>query len=432
MPGRKAWLAWSLGLLALLGAGGVRAETMVAALDWQRPAPNPFERELECLALNIYWEARSELLLGQMAVAAVTLNRVAAPAFPNSVCAVVFQGEERGRHLCQFSWRCDGRADLPHNLAAWREARRVAELALRHQVDDPTGGALWYHADHVLPAWTNEMKLRARIGHHLFYDRPNDAVFAHRPATGGVGARASAAEFGSLGCSTSAAAAGPEACGEVASAVAIVTAFKGPATQLKIDVAADPTAGLLLCADENGCDGNETSPPVAAEPLLCEVQLPEPAFGHGGTRGAPASVTASVLNRALLDRATGRLERALRDRWPGLVVMTRAALRSGQYLNAGGIWQEERPGPFDPPSAQAGGRLAAWSEPMPGWMQMLARLQAFPARLPDAAMPGVATRALPAQRISARGSDGAPDLDLAPAIREMLDQLAGTPPALPG
>ena len=171
MPVWKPLLVLCLGAVALLNPDRVRAETALAALDLERPAPEPVSRELECLALNIYWEARSEPLLGQVAVAAVTLNRVAAPAFPDSVCEVVFQGEERGRHLCQFSWRCDGLDDRPRNLVAWEAARRVARLALSDQVADPTGGALWYHADHVLPDWTEEMTMRARIGHHLFYGR---------------------------------------------------------------------------------------------------------------------------------------------------------------------------------------------------------------------------------------------------------------------
>jgi hypothetical protein len=171
MPVWKPLLALCLWILAIPNHDGVRAETALAALDLERPAPEAGPSALECLALNIYWEARSEPLLGRVAVAAVTLNRVAAPAFPDTVCEVVFQGEERGRHLCQFSWRCDGLDDRPRNLEAWREARRVARLALSDQVADPTGGALWYHAAHVLPDWTQEMTMRARIGHHLFYDR---------------------------------------------------------------------------------------------------------------------------------------------------------------------------------------------------------------------------------------------------------------------
>ena len=143
MPGWRALLVSCLGVLALLPAHAVRADMAVAALERTQPATEPSVPELDCLALNIYWEARSESRLGQMAVAAVTLNRVAAPAFPDTVCEVVFQGEERGRHLCQFSWRCDGRSDEPRNPIAWEAARRLARLALSNGVAVTSGGALW-------------------------------------------------------------------------------------------------------------------------------------------------------------------------------------------------------------------------------------------------------------------------------------------------
>ena len=227
-------LASCLGALALLPAGAVRADTTVAALDRTAPAPEPLEPELDCLALNIYWEARSEPLLGQVAVAAVTLNRVAAPAFPDTVCAVVFQGEERGRHLCQFSWRCDGRADEPRNPVAWAEARRVARLALNDQVTDPTGGALWYHAAHVLPAWARKMTLRTRIGHHLFYGRRPPAETPTQPA-GDV-----AASFDP-----------PDPMSELAGASQeILESLSG---ELRIDHKHDPAAALLFCDDDTLC-----------------------------------------------------------------------------------------------------------------------------------------------------------------------------------
>ncbi len=125
--------------------------------------------ELDCLALNIYWEARSEPRLGQIAVAAVTLNRVADPGFPDTVCGVVRQGEERGRNLCQFSWHCDGLDDRPRNPAAWQHAQRLARLALAGQLPDPTGGALWFHSDQVHPDWIGDMRRIGQIGTHIFY-----------------------------------------------------------------------------------------------------------------------------------------------------------------------------------------------------------------------------------------------------------------------
>ena len=111
---------------ALLGQSGpIQLVALTAGIGGD-PGMPPTVSELDCLALNIYWEARSEPRLGQIAVAAVTLNRVADPGFPDTVCSVVRQGEERGRNLCQFSWHCDGLDDRPGNLAAWQHAQRLA------------------------------------------------------------------------------------------------------------------------------------------------------------------------------------------------------------------------------------------------------------------------------------------------------------------
>jgi spore germination cell wall hydrolase CwlJ-like protein len=126
-----------------------------------------------CLALNVYWEARSEPELGQQAVAAVTLNRVKSEAFPNDVCAVVRQGGER-RNRCQFSWWCDGKKDDPNEIRAWDNAQRIARAALtdqnnNQQMDDPTHGALFYHATYVKPTWAERMVKTKRIGQHIFF-----------------------------------------------------------------------------------------------------------------------------------------------------------------------------------------------------------------------------------------------------------------------
>ena len=160
-------------LTLLLVAGTTRADPVrLAALtppdDAAEPVPHS-ERELDCLALNVYWEARSEPAAGQMAVAAVVLNRVADPAFPDTICGVVRQGAEHGRHRCQFSWHCDGLSDEPRNPAAWEKALMVARLVLSGGADDPSRGALWYHADHVAPDWSRRLARIAQIGRHLFY-----------------------------------------------------------------------------------------------------------------------------------------------------------------------------------------------------------------------------------------------------------------------
>jgi N-acetylmuramoyl-L-alanine amidase len=127
-----------------------------------------FDKALQCLALNVYHEARSEPVVGQVAVAAVTLNRVASQSFPDSVCGVVEQGGQELNH-CQFSWWCDGRTDAPRNKEAWQEALRVSLLALSGKAHDPTGGALYYHTTSVHPRWSKVFKRTARIGRHVFY-----------------------------------------------------------------------------------------------------------------------------------------------------------------------------------------------------------------------------------------------------------------------
>ncbi|MCP5372756.1 MAG: cell wall hydrolase [Hyphomicrobiales bacterium] len=154
--------------LAALAAGVVMALWGWGPAQAGEPT-NDLASELRCLALNIYHEARSESPAGQLAVAAVTLNRVAHPRFPNSICEVVRQGGNKKRHACQFSWWCDGKKDEPRNDAAWETARIVAWISLLKDNNDPTGGALYYHADYVKPKWVPEMTRVAKIGRHIYY-----------------------------------------------------------------------------------------------------------------------------------------------------------------------------------------------------------------------------------------------------------------------
>jgi spore germination cell wall hydrolase CwlJ-like protein len=125
--------------------------------------------EVTCLALNIYFEARSEPLEGMLAVGHVVMNRVAHRKFPDSVCGVIRQGGEVVRHRCQFSWWCDGRSDRPRNPVAWDAARLMAWFIYNGHTEDPTGGALWYHADYVAPYWRDAYHRGPRIGRHIFY-----------------------------------------------------------------------------------------------------------------------------------------------------------------------------------------------------------------------------------------------------------------------
>ncbi|MEX0923789.1 MAG: cell wall hydrolase [Rhodovibrionaceae bacterium] len=128
--------------------------------------------DLECLALNVYWEARGEDRLGQEAVAHVTLNRVSAAGFPDSVCDVVKQevvSSDDEIVSCQFSWWCDGRPDTPADNAVWEKARYIAWAAMTGRIGDPTDGALYFHHSQVAPTWIAQLHHTATIGVHLFY-----------------------------------------------------------------------------------------------------------------------------------------------------------------------------------------------------------------------------------------------------------------------
>jgi spore germination cell wall hydrolase CwlJ-like protein len=123
-------------------------------------------RELECLSQAVYYEARGEGPSGQAAVAQVVLNRVRHPAFPKSVCGVVFQGASAGR--CQFSFACDGSIRRTHEAGAWRRAQRVAASALSGRVAAEVGNATHFHAARIAPGGGRMVRVAA-IGQHVFY-----------------------------------------------------------------------------------------------------------------------------------------------------------------------------------------------------------------------------------------------------------------------
>jgi spore germination cell wall hydrolase CwlJ-like protein len=124
---------------------------------------------LQCLALNIYFEARGESEIGQRAVGHVVLNRVANHKFPKTICDVIRQGGEQRLYRCQFSWWCDGRSDKPKNNLSWQNALRIAKYIANGNSVDPTGGALWYHAEYVTPYWRTAFLEGPTIGSHIFY-----------------------------------------------------------------------------------------------------------------------------------------------------------------------------------------------------------------------------------------------------------------------
>ena len=162
--------------LAPDSALAINASMPIAGLP--NPAARPFAlsfsseadrmRSLQCMTEAIYYEAAREPLDGQRAVAQVILNRVRHPAYPNTVCGVIYQGHER-RTGCQFSFTCDGSLGRAPVQSYWAQARRVAEEALAGHVYQPVGYSTHYHANYVVPYWASSLVKSANVGAHIFY-----------------------------------------------------------------------------------------------------------------------------------------------------------------------------------------------------------------------------------------------------------------------
>ncbi len=126
------------------------------------------DAEWRCLTEALYFEARGESLLGQIAVAEVILNRVSTDLYPDSVCGVVRQGEQN-RNGCQFSYKCDGKAEHIRDPGKFEELGKIAWLMLQGGPRTVTGNATHYHATWVTPRWARKLERTARIGSHIFY-----------------------------------------------------------------------------------------------------------------------------------------------------------------------------------------------------------------------------------------------------------------------
>jgi spore germination cell wall hydrolase CwlJ-like protein len=162
IPFVLAFLA--IGLAASLGAGFNRLSSSIAA-------SKEYTANLNCLALNVYHEARGEPLAGQYAVAEVTMNRVASGRFPNTVCGAVYQKEWdylRRRYVGAFSWTEFDQLPQPRGVQ-WARAWKVAETVYTGRHPPQLKGALYYHALYARPRWAGEKKRVAAIGRHVFY-----------------------------------------------------------------------------------------------------------------------------------------------------------------------------------------------------------------------------------------------------------------------
>lgn len=128
--------------------------------------PEPSARILDCMARNIYYEARGASTAGMVAVGQVVLNRAADLRFPSDPCQVIYQ---RASGRCQFSWTCTAsRHRDPADPAEWRRARTAAYIALHPTTPDLTDNALYFHAESVRPGWRHLVRT-ARIDGHIFY-----------------------------------------------------------------------------------------------------------------------------------------------------------------------------------------------------------------------------------------------------------------------
>jgi len=175
----KLLTALVLGAALSVTAFSATGDTLQEDVEW---SIDKSHKQILCLAKNVYFEARSDMLAGQFAVADVVLNRVRDTRWPNTICEVVYQGpvstwhlENTGkevpvRHKCQFSWYCDGKSDDPTDRESWRNAQMVAYQLIGNKTHRGiTSGSTHYHATYVSPSWSLSFQYVGQIGEHLFY-----------------------------------------------------------------------------------------------------------------------------------------------------------------------------------------------------------------------------------------------------------------------
>ena len=168
---------------------GLGLETRLRIMNEYYSGDKTAEKDIEsvvCLAKNAYFEARNQSILSQIAVSQVVMNRVQHQDFPNTVCGVVYEAqlskwykEKLNKEVplkdrCQFSWYCDGKADIIRDQDAYELALAVAHQVLSgYDMVDVTKGALWYHATYVRPYWAKEKLYTVKHEDHIFYTERN-------------------------------------------------------------------------------------------------------------------------------------------------------------------------------------------------------------------------------------------------------------------
>jgi spore germination cell wall hydrolase CwlJ-like protein len=162
---------FSVSFSTALAVAVVTASPATAAFVSDADPSSDYDRALTCLTQAISYEAGNEPTEGQYAFAQVVLNRVRHPAYPNTVCGVVYQGSMR-KTGCQFTFTCDGSLKRGRSAASLSQARIVAEQVLAGRSSALVGGATHYHADYVSPYWAPSLVKVATIGAHIFYRMP--------------------------------------------------------------------------------------------------------------------------------------------------------------------------------------------------------------------------------------------------------------------
>lgn len=174
--------AFESGAGSLVGAGAFAANANLPVAGLPSPGAPSFAfrpatpvdqmRSLDCLTQAIYYEAGNQSEEGQRAVAQVVLNRVRHPAWPNTVCGVVYQGAMRPGGGCQFTFTCDGSLARTPVPTLWTRARQYAAEALAGRTYPGVGLSTFYHANYVFPSWAPRLVKTATIGAHIFYRLP--------------------------------------------------------------------------------------------------------------------------------------------------------------------------------------------------------------------------------------------------------------------
>ncbi|WP_025898484.1 cell wall hydrolase [Sneathiella glossodoripedis] len=144
-----------------------RTEATLASVDLFERV---FTRQELCLAQAVYFEARGEPLIGQVAIAEVVLNRVVSSRYPDTACEVVFQNQHL-KNRCQFSFACDGKSDRPKDIRAWEQSLKVVALVMAGERSGVARSATHYHASYVAPRWRTALDKVGEVGRHIFYRR---------------------------------------------------------------------------------------------------------------------------------------------------------------------------------------------------------------------------------------------------------------------